>query len=86
MTTTDIRAKFKKALEDPGLEIAYRAVIAMLLYDRYGMNDHEKYNRAAAEILAMICDDNYVELLKKHDRNKDKELYKNGLNHCSEVE
>ena len=37
MTTTDIRAKFKKALEDPGLEIAYRAVIAMLLYDRYGM-------------------------------------------------
>ena len=46
---------------------------------------HGKYNRAAAEILAMICDDNYVELLKKHDRNKDKELYKNELNYCSEV-
>ena len=38
MTITGIRAGFKKALEDPGLEIAYRANIAMLLHDRYGMN------------------------------------------------
>jgi hypothetical protein len=80
------RYYFRQALQDSDLETCYRANIAMLLHDRYGMKDHEQYNRAAAEILVMICDDNYLELQTKHDRNKDKKLYLNGLNHCMEVE
>jgi len=39
---------------DKGLFIAYQANVAMLLHDRYGIEDYETRNKAAAEILELI--------------------------------
>jgi hypothetical protein len=65
------RAEFRKMLDDPDMELAYRSNVAMLLSDRYGMTDHETSNRAAKEILALICRDDYLDVLKEHDLRKE---------------
>jgi len=68
-TAPSARAAFRAMLEEDGMEEAYRSNVAMLLHDRWGITDHGKRNRCATEILALICRDDYVEVLKEHDRN-----------------
>lgn len=44
----------QELLRDEGLYIGYRANVAMLLHDRYGIRDHETRNKAARDILNLI--------------------------------
>ena len=71
----DVRLQFRTLLRDPDMEVTYRSNVAMLLNDRYGITDHETRNRAAAEILSLICHDDYIELQKKHDREPKTKFY-----------
>ena len=65
----NVRAAFRAMLEEDGMEEAYRSNVAMLLHDRWGITDHGKRNRCATEILALICRDDYVNVLMEHDKN-----------------
>jgi len=57
-----MKNKFQKAREtmarflkkDEGLRETYRANVAMLLHDRYGITDHVKRNQAAEDILVLV--------------------------------
>jgi hypothetical protein len=67
-TDLPVRAAFRDMLEQDGMEAAYRSNVAMLLHDRYGITDHRTRNAAASEILALICQDDYLEVQKMHDK------------------
>jgi len=66
------RKIFKKEFEeDESFKETYIANIEMLLYDRYGMNNHEKRNRAALDIMDVIFD---AKELKKKRFIKEKKV------------
>jgi len=49
------RKTMRKAFEkDGGFLVGYVSNIAMLLYDKYGITDYEKRNRAAKDILQLL--------------------------------
>ena len=51
------RKIFKEAFEkDEDFRITYQANIAMLLYDRYGINGYKERNAAANDIMGIIFD------------------------------
>ena len=53
-----LRRSFAAAFDsDPDFEATYRANVAMLLCDRYGIKEYETRNRAAQEILDLIFRD-----------------------------
>ena len=41
-------------VKDEGLHHGYRANVAMLLHDQYGITDYETRNKAADDILSLI--------------------------------
>jgi len=64
------RKIFKERFEeDEGFRFGYQSAIAVFLYDRYGISNHEERNKDANDIMKVIFD--AIPPIREKNSNKD---------------